>query len=85
MAGADVSNLLIAISGPGSIVGRVETDNGAPLPGNFVIFFELVGQGHRPGPPMPVRVKSDGSFTLGGIQGGEVNFVMALPPNSNIL
>ncbi len=82
VAGSDVTSVSMAISGPGSIVGRVETDNGAPLPSDLVIFFELVGQANRPGPPMPVRVRPDGSFAVAGIQGGEVNFALALPPNS---
>lgn len=82
VASADVPGLLMAISGPGSIVGRVETDKGT-LPSNLVIFLELISKGRRPGPPLPVRVKPDGSFSMSGIQGGEIYLSAALPPDSN--
>ena len=82
VAGADISGLVMSISGPGSIVGSVETDNGA-LPPNLVIFLELIGKSERPGPPLPVRVKPDGSFSLSGIQGGDIYLSAALPPDSN--
>ena len=82
VSGADISGLALSISGPGSIAGRVEVENGA-LPSNLVVFLELLGKGTRPGPPLPVRVKADGTFNVAGIQGGEVYLSVALPPDSN--
>jgi hypothetical protein len=82
VAGADISGLSLSIVGPGSIVGSVESDGGA-LPSNLVIFLELIGKGTRPGPPLPVRVRPDGSFSFGGIQGGDIYLSVALPPDSN--
>ncbi len=82
VAGADISGVLITISGPGSVGGSVEADNGA-LPSNLVIFLELISKGQRPGPPLPVRVRPDGSFSFSGIQGGEIFLSAGLPPDSN--
>lgn len=82
VAGADISGFVMSISGPGSIAGRVEAENGA-LPSNLVVFLELIGKGTRPGPPLPVRVQPDGTFNVGGIQGGEVYLSVAMPPDSN--
>jgi hypothetical protein len=82
VAGADLSGLPLAIVGPGSITGVVETDNGARLPADLVIFLELSRPGDRPSPPMPVRVKPDGSFSVSGIQGGDVFLALALTPAS---
>jgi hypothetical protein len=82
IAGADFSGLQLAISGPGSIVGRVESEKGEALPADLVIFLELVGKDIRPGPPLPVRIRPDGSFTYSGIQGGDVYVAAALPRNS---
>jgi carboxypeptidase family protein len=82
VAAADISGFVMSISGPGSIVGRVEAENGA-LPSNLVVFLELIGNGTRPGPPLPVRVKPDGTFNVGGIPGGDVYLSVALPPDSN--
>lgn len=81
VAGADISGVAMSISGPGSIVGRVEADNGA-LPVNLVIFLELIGKGTRSGPPLPVRVRPDGTFSFSGIQGGDIYLSVALPPDS---
>lgn len=81
VAGADVSGLLMAISGPGSVVGQVEADHGA-LPPNLVIFLEVISKATRPGPPLPVRVRPDGSFVFSGIQGGDVYLSAASPPDS---
>jgi hypothetical protein len=82
VAGADISGFAMSISGPGSIVGRVEAENGV-LPSNLVVFLELIGKGTRPGPPLPVRVRPDGTFNVGGIQGGDVYLSVAMPPDSN--
>lgn len=82
VAGADISGFVMSISGPGSITGRIEAENGA-LPSNLVVFLELIEKGARPGPPLPVRVKPDGTFNVGGIQGGEVYLSVAMPPDSN--
>lgn len=82
VAGADISELSLSISGPGSIFGSVASDSGA-LPSNLVVFLELIGKGARPGPPLPVRVKPDGSFSFSGIQGGDIYLSVALPPDSN--
>jgi hypothetical protein len=82
VSGADVSGLALSISGPGSIAGRVEAEDGA-LPSNLVVFLELLGKGARPGPPLPVRVRPDGTFKVAGIQGGEVYLSVALPPDSS--
>jgi hypothetical protein len=83
VAGADLNGLLLTISGPGSIVGRVETDNGTPLPAGLVIFLELVNKGSRPGPPLPVRVRPDGTFNFANVQGGHVYVGVVTAPDSN--
>ncbi|MDQ5847108.1 MAG: hypothetical protein M3539_17615 [Acidobacteriota bacterium] len=83
VAGADLSGLTMEISGPGSIVGSIQTDNGVPLPADLVIFVELVSKTSRPGPPMPVRVRPDGSFIMDGVQSGETFIAIALPPGVN--
>jgi hypothetical protein len=83
VAGADLSGLTLLISGPGSIVGTIQTDNGAQLPANFVIFVELVSKTNRPSPPLPVRVRPDGSFVMDGIQSGETYVGFALPAGAN--
>ena len=66
-----------------SDVGLVETDNGTPLPAGLVIFLELISKGNRPGPPLPVRVKPDGTFNASNIQGGETYVTVVLQPDSN--
>lgn len=81
VAGADLSGLSLAIIGPGSINGTVEVD-GASLPTDLVIFLELNRAGDRPGLPLPVRVQPDGSFSVNGIQGGDVYLAAALPPGA---
>jgi hypothetical protein len=82
VAGADLNGLLLTISGPGSIVGRVETDDGTPLPSGLVIFLELISKGSRPGPPLPVRVKPDGTFNFSNVQGGDVYVGVVTAPDS---
>jgi hypothetical protein len=82
VTGADLDGLSLAIVGPGSITGRVESDNGAPLPADLVVFLELSRADDRPGLPLPVRVKPDGSFIVGGIQGGDVFLSLSLPQDS---
>lgn len=44
VAGADLSGVGLSISGPGSIVGRVETDNNTALPANLVLFVEMLAR-----------------------------------------
>ena len=78
----DVAGLSLTIAGPGSIRGTVARDDGAPLPANLVIFLDLVREGSRPGLPLPVRVKPDGSFVMNDVQGGDVFVAAALPPGS---
>ena len=82
VAGTDLSGLALAIIGPGSIRGTVEAENGARLPTDLVVFMELSRAGDRPGLPLPVRVKPDGSFSVSGIQGGDVFVALALPQDS---
>lgn len=82
VAGANLSGLTLAIIGPGSITGTVEVENGAQLPPDLVVFMELRRADDRPGLPLPVRVKPDGSFSVGGIQGGDVFLALALPQDS---
>jgi Carboxypeptidase regulatory-like domain len=81
VANADLDGVLMSLSGPGSIAGRVESDSGGPLPANLVIFFELISPGSRPAPPLPVRVGPDGAFNFGNVQGGEVYLSVALAPD----
>lgn len=82
VAGADLNGLLLTISGPGAIVGRVETDDGTPLPAGLVVFLELISKGSRPGPPLPVRVRPDGSFNFSNVQGGDVYVGIVTAPDS---
>jgi hypothetical protein len=82
VAGADVTGLSVAIHGTGTVTGVIEDDSGAVLPSNLVVFVELIGAGNRPGPPMPVRVRPDGSFSFSGIQSGDVYLSVALAPDS---
>jgi hypothetical protein len=82
VSGANISGVAMSIGGPGSIVGRVEADSGA-LPPNLVIFLELIGKGSRPGPPLPVRVRPDGTFTISAIQSGDKFLSIALPRDAN--
>lgn len=82
VAGADLSGVGLVISGPGAIVGRVETDNNAPLPEGLVLFVEMMGPATRPGPPLPVRVRPDGTFSFGDVQGGDVYVGFVLSPGS---
>jgi hypothetical protein len=82
VAGADLNGLLLTISGPGSIVGRVETDDGTPLPLGLVMFLELISKGSRPGPPLPVRVRPDGTFNFSNVQGGDVYVGVVTSPDS---
>ena len=44
--------------------------------------MELVTESNRPGPPLPVRVNADGSFSFSDIQSGEVYLSAALPQGS---
>ncbi len=83
VSGSDTKGLALDISGPGTIRGIVETDNGAALPSDLVIFLELVTESNRPGPPLPVRVNADGSFSFSDIQAGDVYLSAAMPPGSN--
>lgn len=82
VTGANLSVLLLAISGPGTIWGAVEHDNGVALPAELVIFLELYREGIRRERPLPMRVKADGSFSVGGIQAGDVYLMAAMPPDS---
>ncbi|MFN2491963.1 MAG: carboxypeptidase regulatory-like domain-containing protein, partial [Pyrinomonadaceae bacterium] len=82
VAGADLAGISVPIAGPGSVTGVVKDETGAVLPSDLVIFVELVGGGSRPGPPLPVRVRPDGSFSFNGIQGGDMYLSFALPPDS---
>ena len=78
----EVQGLSLMIAGPGSIRGRVAREDGATLPSDLVIFLDLFREGNRPGLPLPVRVKPDGSFVVNGIQGGDVYLSAALAPGS---
>jgi hypothetical protein len=80
--GSDRPGLQLAISGPGSIVGRVEMDNGEALPADLVIFLELIAQDSRPGPPLPVRIQPGGAFVFNNIQAGNIFLSAAFPQNS---
>lgn len=82
VAGGNLQDLLLSITGPGSITGVAELDNGQALPQGLVIFLELVRESGLPGSPLPVRVQPDGSFNLGDIQGGDVYLSAALPQES---
>ncbi|MGI8835475.1 MAG: carboxypeptidase regulatory-like domain-containing protein [Pyrinomonadaceae bacterium] len=83
VTGGNFTDLMLSITGSGSITGAVELDNGQALPPGLVIFVELVRAGGRPGPPLPVRVQPDGSFSFSEVQGGDVYLSAALPPGSN--
>ena len=83
LTGGNFTDLLLSITGLGSITGAVELDNGQALPPGLVLFLELVRAGGRPGPPLPVRVQPDGSFSFGEVQSGDVYLSAALPPGSN--
>jgi hypothetical protein len=82
VAGADLSGLSLVIIGPGSITGTVEADDGGQLPADLIVFLDLSRADDRPGVPLPFRVKPDGSFSIGDVQGGEVFLALALPQES---
>jgi hypothetical protein len=82
VAGGNLNDLLLSITGSGSITGTAELDNGQALPQGLVIFLELVRDGGLPGLPLPVRVQPDGSFNFSDIQGGDVYLSAALPQGS---
>ncbi len=82
VAGGNMNDLLLSITGSGSISGFVALDNGQALPPGLVVFVELVREGGLPGLPLPVRVQPDGSFSLSEVQGGEVFFSAALQNGS---
>lgn len=82
VAGTDLRQLSLMIVGPGSIRGTVVSDDGAPLPADFIIFLEQVREGARPERPLPISVNPDGSFTVKDIQGGDVYINVALIPGS---
>ena len=83
VSGADLKGVSLAISGPGSIRGTVEMDDGAALPRDLVIFLELVTENNRPSPPLPVKVGADGSFRFSDIQAGDVFISAAFQSDSN--
>ena len=85
VAGSDVQGLALAISGPGSIRGTVESSDGAALPSDLVIFLELVTESNRPSPPLPVKVGPDGSFKFSDIQAGDVFVSAAFPSGSKYI
>jgi hypothetical protein len=82
VAGGNLNDLLLSITGSGSITGVAELDNGQALPQGLVVFLELVREGGLPGLPLPVRVQPDGSFSFSDIQGGDVYLSAALPQGS---
>ncbi len=82
VAGGNLNELLLSISGSGSITGVVELDNGQALPQGLVVFLELVREGGLPGLPLPVRVQPDGSFNFSDVQGGEFYLSAAMPQGS---
>ena len=85
VSGSDLNGLSLAISGPGSIRGTVETEDGSALPADLVIFLELVTGDNRPGPPLPVRVGADGAFQFSDIQAGDVFLSAAFPSGSKYI
>lgn len=85
VAGGNLNDLLLSITGSGSITGVAELDNGQALPQGLVIFLELVREGGLPGLPLPVRVQPDGSFSFSDIQGGDVYLSAALPQGSTLV
>jgi hypothetical protein len=85
VSGSDLQGLALAISGPGSIRGTVEMDDGTALPSDLVIFLELVTESNRPGPPLPVKPGADGSFKFSDIQSGEVFLSAAFPSGSKYI
>jgi hypothetical protein len=85
VSGVDLQGLALSISGPGSIRGTVETDDGSALPSDLVIFLELVTENNRPGPPLPVRLGAGGSFKFSDIQAGEVFLSAAFPSGSKYI
>src|SRR6267143_1381969 len=84
VAGGNLNDLLLSISGSGSITGVVEWDSGQALPQGLVIFLELVREGGLPGLPLPVRVQPDGSFNFSDVQGGEFYLSAAMPQGSTL-
>lgn len=84
VAGGNLTDLLLSITGAGSITGVAELDNEQALPPGLVIFLELVREGGLPGLPLPVRVQPDGSFSFSDIQGGDVYLSAALPQGSTL-
>lgn len=85
VSGSDVHGLALAISGPGSIRGTVETAEGTALPSDLVIFLELVTENNRPGPPLPVSLAVDGSFKFSDIQAGDIFLSAAFPSDSKYI
>ncbi|HZE64909.1 MAG TPA: carboxypeptidase-like regulatory domain-containing protein, partial [Pyrinomonadaceae bacterium] len=82
VAGGNLNDLLLSISGSGSITGVVELESGQALPQGLVIFLELLREGGLPGLPLPVRVQPDGSFNFNEVQGGEFYLSAAMPQGS---
>ena len=81
IAGADLLNLPVVVSGGGHISGVVRVEGGKPLPRTVLIAAEDAGGEGRGGPLSPVRVQPDGTFTLEGLPAGGVYLRASVPPD----
>jgi hypothetical protein len=78
VAGTDLADLVIEVSSGSRISGTVAVDGGRPLPAQVIVYASTdVRQATS-----PIRVQSDGTFTVEGVPSGPNYLRTSVPPDN---
>jgi Carboxypeptidase regulatory-like domain len=81
VAGADLADLIVEVSGGSRISGAVAVEGGKPLPRNVLVYAAAI-EGRQAQSSSPIRVQADGTFSLDGVSSGVTYMRTSVPPDN---
>lgn len=80
VAGSDLTDLTIDVSGGSRISGIVAVEGGKPLPRSVIVY--ATSETKQAQSSSPIRVQPDGTFTVGGVPSGVTYLKASVPPDN---
>jgi hypothetical protein len=79
VSGANLADIMIEVSSGSRISGTVTADGGKPLPATVLVY--ALGEVRQADTATPIRVQTDGTFSIEGVPPGPIYLRTSIPPN----